>query len=500
MDAGSLFPVLRLPEDLVAALRRMNPWWEGKPTQILPETRRHLVGQIHRRLDAALAPIVVVRGPRQIGKTTAQLQVVTDLIDRGVPPGSILRVQFDELPALEALAEPVLRVVEWFESNIAGKTLNEIARAGEPAYLFFDEVQNLPTWAPQLKSLVDHATTRVVVTGSSALRIERGRDSLAGRITTLEAGVLSLTEIGEFRSMGLGAPFLADNGLHVLTDQQFWIDLRRHGEELEGVKQRAFAAFSDRGGYPLAHKIVDAPWPELADQLNETVIRRVIRHDLRLGDRGRKRDEQLLEEVFRLACDYVGQTPSMQLFSREANRTLDSSVGEQRVRHYLRFLGDTLLLRLIEPLEIRLKKRRGQPKICLCDHGLRASWLQEVVPLDADGLAALPELGTLAGRIAESVVGALLSTVAGLDLAHLPARQGDPEVDFVLTVGTRRIPLEVKYRRRIDALQDTEGLRTFLEKTANNAPFALLVTQDGAPQAPDPRVVTLPLSTLMLLR
>jgi predicted AAA+ superfamily ATPase len=204
--------------------------------------------------------------------------------------------------------------------------------------------------------------------------------------------------------------------------------------------------------------------------------------------------------VFRLACDYVGQAPTMQLFAREANRTLDSSVGEQRIRHYLRFLGDTLLLRLIEPLEIRLKKRRGQPKICLCDHGLRASWLQEVVPLDSTRLADVPELATLSGRIAESVVGALLSTVTGLDIAHLPARQGEPEVDFVLTIGTRRIPMEVKYRRRIDAMQDTEGLRTFLEKTANNAPFGILVTQDGAPPASDPRIVSIPLSVLMLLR
>ena len=106
----------------------------------------------------------------------------------------------------------------------------------------------------------------------------------------------------------------------------------------------------------------------------------------------------------------------------------------------------------------------------------------------------------LAGHIAESVVGATLSTISSLDVAHLPARSGEPEVDFVLTIGTKRIPLEVKYQRTIDPLRDTEAVRTFIEKTVNNAPFALLVTQtDGAPLA-DPRVVTLPLSSFMLLR
>src|SRR5260370_238153 len=81
------------------------------------------------------------------------------------------------------------------------------------------------------------------------------------------------------------------------------------------------------------------------------------------------------------------------------------------------------------------------------------------------------------GRIAESVVGATLGTIARLDLAHLPGRAGGPEVDFVLTVGARRIPLEVRYQRRIEPLADTEGLRTFLEKSANQAPFGILVSQ-----------------------
>jgi predicted AAA+ superfamily ATPase len=201
-----------------------------------------------------------------------------------------------------------------------------------------------------------------------------------------------------------------------------------------------------------------------------------------------------------LACRYVGQSPGLNVFAREAQRTLSANVGPQRINHYLRFLGDTLLLRLIDPLEIRLKRKRGSMKICLADHGLRASWLQEIVPLAPDELSSQPHLTTLAGHIAESVVGALLATIPGLDLAHLPARGDDPEIDFVLTVGTKRIPLEVKYQRKIDPLRDTEALRTFVEKAVNNAPFGLLVTQTDEVALPDPRLVAVPLSTLMLLR
>lgn len=491
---------MTLPPELVEDLRRQNPWWEGRALPVLPPHRRHLVRQIQRRLDSRLAPIVVVRGPRQIGKTTAQLHLVEDMLKSGMEGRRILRVQFDELREMARFDSPILRIADWFERAILGSSLNEAARAGAPAVLLLDEVQNLDGWAPQLKSLVDSSTVQAVVTGSSALRIEAGRDSLAGRITSIEAGTLSLTEIARLRGWDLGEPYLPDNGLEPMVHPSFWTGLRDHGRSREQARDAAFGAFSERGGYPLAHLRAQAPWAEVADQLNETVIKRVIQHDLRLGARGRKRDAALLEELFRLCCRYAGQAPAIQTMAREIHRVLQANAGVQRINAYLRFLGDTLLLRLIPPLEIRLKRKRGSPKLCLVDHGLRASWLQEQIPLAPARLREEPELTDLAGHLAESVTGAVLSTITGLDIAHFPERQGEPEVDFVLTIGIRRIPVEVKYQARIDPLRDTEGLRSFTEKTVNNAPFGLLVTQEGSQAVLDPRIIELPLSTLMLLR
>ena len=500
MNKEYLFSQMTLPPELVEDLRRQNPWWEGRAMPVLPPHRRHLVRQIQRRFEWRLAPIVVVRGPRQIGKTTAQLHFIEDLLATGVEGRRILRVQFDDLRELTRFDSPILRTVDWFERTILGGTLNEAARSNRPAALLFDEVQNLEGWAPQLKALVDSSTVQVVVTGSSALRIEAGRDSLAGRITTLETGTLSLTEIAALRGWQLGAPYLADNGLEGLTHASFWTGLREHGLRMESVRDAAFAAFSERGGYPLAHLRASAPWELVADQLNETVIKRVIQHDLRLGERGRKRDAALLEELFRLCCRYAGQTPTIHTLAREAQRVLQANVGAQRINAYLRFLGDTLLMRLVAPLEIRLKRKRGSPKLCLVDHGLRASWLQEQIPLEPAKLREEPELTGVAGHLAESVTGAVLSTITGLDLAHFPERQGEPEVDFVMSIGVKRIPVEVKYQTKIDLLRDTEGLRSFIEKAANNAPFGLLITQREAPEVVDPRIVALPLASLMLLR
>lgn len=492
-------PAPQTSPQLLRDVRRMNPWWAGEPIPPQPATRRHLVTWIRRRLEAEIAPIVAVRGPRQVGKTTAQFQIIADVLAEGVPARNVLRVQFDQLASLRGIEEPIIAIADWFERNVATAGFNELAHEGRKAYLFLDEVQNLDGWDAQLKSLVDNAALKVVVTGSSALRIELGRDSLAGRVSTVEAGGLSLTEIGELRDLPAPPPFLPDNGLSSLVDREFWLHLRAHGRTNAQVRNEAFRHFSDRGGYPIVHKQADTDWAVLADHLNETVIRRVIQHDLRHGARGRRRGPMLLEGLFRLACRYAGQTPTASALAEEARMALAANVGGQRVTQYLKFLGDTLLLRLIPPLEIRLKKKRGSAKLCL-DHGLRASWLQEQVPLTPEDLADRPELTTLAGHLAESVFGSVASTIPGLDIAHVPERRMDREVDFVLTVGAQRVPVEIKYQRRIDPLRDTLGVRSFMEKSVNNAAFGLLVTQDDTATVDDPRIVTLPLSTFMLLR
>lgn len=120
--------------------------------------------------------------------------------------------------------------------------------------------------------------------------------------------------------------------------------------------------------------------------------------------------------------------------------------------------------------------------------------------MSQDAPTAAPHLSVLAGRLAESTLGDFFGAIPGLDLAHFPPRGAEPEVDFVLTVGTRRIPVEVKYRRRIDPHEDTHGLRAFLEKTVYNAPFGLLVTLEDHAAIPDERIIPISLSSLLWMR
>ena len=491
----------RLAPDLVDDLEAANPHWFDKPAKPFPAFQRTIFSRLYRLLTGgALSPAVTLRGPRRVGKTVLLQQTVARLLADGVRSNRILYVTFDELPSLKGLKEPVLTIARWFEQSRLGRTFNDAAHAVEPAYLLFDEIQNLRDWAPQLKHLVDTQAVRVLITGSSSLRIEAGRDSIAGRVTTLDLGPLTLREIAGLRGAAAGQPFWVDNGPGRLAERAFWLEGRAHAEADGEQRRMAFELFSERGAYPFAHDRADASWEEVAGFLNETVIERAIQHDLRVGERGRKRDKALLEGVFRACCRYAGQTPGPAVFVPDLKRMLHADVGWNRVRNYLEFLDATMLVRLVPPLEIRLKRRRAPDKICLCDHALRASWLQEIVPLVPERLAEAPELSDLAGHIAESVLGYFLATVPNLQIAHFPETGAEPEVDFVLTVGDRRIPVEVKYRRRIDPVGDTRGLVAFLEKSVYRAPFGLLVTQDGRVDIPDPRVIPIPLSSILWLR
>ncbi|MBF0476867.1 MAG: AAA family ATPase [Deltaproteobacteria bacterium] len=241
------FPTL-LSQGLEDTIRDANPWWRGERISGLPEMRRWAFEPVLQGVKNGLAPAVVLSGPRQVGKTTLLGQVIDHLLQEGIAPHRVFRMQFDELPELRRLDSPILDSCRWFAENILRKSFNQAAHDGEMAYIFLDEVQNLPDWAPQLKHLVDIHPVRVLITGSSALRIESGRDSLAGRISTLEMGPLLLREIAQIRNMGQIDPFLPSAGLGPLKEKQTWLDLVEFGRRHQDIRDQAFVAFSDRGG------------------------------------------------------------------------------------------------------------------------------------------------------------------------------------------------------------------------------------------------------------
>ncbi|OYV74327.1 MAG: hypothetical protein B7Z74_02480, partial [Deltaproteobacteria bacterium 21-66-5] len=313
-----------------------------------------------------LAPIVAMRGPRQVGKTTIQHQLIEDLLKlRGVNASRIFRIQFDDVPLLGSYRQPILALEQWCEKNVLREPLNAVADRNEPVYLFFDEVQNLKSWAPQVKSLVDNSAAKTLITGSSALRIASGRDSLAGRISMIELGPLRLGEIAGVRRLGTLPPFHPTGEIEAWTKKDFWLDLARYADRHGKILRRAFDAFCQFGGYPRGHQ-PGATRSELAGSVIDLVVKRTLGHDLRAGVGGRTRDRSIVEETFRRVCRYAGQAVRPKFISDEVAQVLGAGVREQAVRDAIAFLADAMLVHEVQPLEALTKRQSHPPKLCLC--------------------------------------------------------------------------------------------------------------------------------------
>src|SRR5690606_8125342 len=108
----------------------------------VPETRRHLTLQIQNALSGTRKPIILICGPLQTGKTTACLQVISDLMKKGVSPKHIFRLRFDAEFKEIMNSVSLLTWVKWYEKFILDQSFHEVAKKNKKCYLLFDEVQN----------------------------------------------------------------------------------------------------------------------------------------------------------------------------------------------------------------------------------------------------------------------------------------------------------------------------------------------------------------------
>ncbi len=501
-------PLGDLDATLVAFLEDRNPWWVVKPKFPTERYRRWAYCEVVKRLCTKLAPIVAVRGSRRVGKSVLQAQLIEELLllgrfdptNRSVDPSRILSVQFDAAPTLGGLSMPIQSIVRWFEANILKRTLNEASRAGEPAYLFFDEVQDLPDWSVQLKILADHSDARIVVTGSSALRIAAGQDNLAGRMTTIELGPLRLAEVAGIRELPDLPVYAPDAPLEDWKKKDFWLGLIAHGKKHAKLRDEAFRFFSEFGGYPMCHNKAGIDANTLRQQVINEVITKTIQHDPGHRPHAPALDSALIAEVFKIACRYAGRSVLPKRFAEEIQMVLGSPVPDKKITDALSFLADSLLLYRVQPLEMQGKKQAHPPKLCICDHFVRNGVLQETVPLDPIALKGCDEaVSGQVGFVIESVLGYFLKGIPGVELSWFPERANEPEVDFILTIGTNRIPLEVKYRRSVPGKAEVAGIDAFCGKQAYSAPFGLIITQ-GAEGPVGERAIALPASTFLLIK
>ena len=123
------------------------------------ESLPDMVDRTSYRIDVdQLSSILAVVGPRRSGKTWFMYQLIQRLLSKGVQKKAILFVDFEDYRLIGIQPEDIDSILSSFY-----QMTNQY-----PAYLFFDEVHNLPQWSRVLRTLHNQNQYKIVVSGSNS--------------------------------------------------------------------------------------------------------------------------------------------------------------------------------------------------------------------------------------------------------------------------------------------------------------------------------------------
>jgi uncharacterized protein len=121
--------------------------------------------------------LIAITGARGVGKTTFLLQYIKENLNER--PDEVIYVNMDDL---------------YFSKNaLVDFADNFVKRGGK--YLFLDEVHKYRNWSQEIKNCYDYfSELKIVLTGSSALNIYKGKADLSRRATLYKMHGLSFRE------------------------------------------------------------------------------------------------------------------------------------------------------------------------------------------------------------------------------------------------------------------------------------------------------------------
>lgn len=363
---------------------------------------------LKNRLLEPVSRLVVITGPRQIGKSTLVQQVLGKLSE----PLTHEYIPVDE-PLDEAKFSPVvgggselmpsLGTIEpdipWLV-EVWKKARKKAQNSKRGHILVLDEIQKIPQWSEAVKGLWEadrraELPMHVVLLGSAPLLMQKGlKESLAGRFEVIRMRHWSFQEM----------------------NKAFDYDLQR------------YVYF---GGYPGAASLSrdGSRWKQY---MLASLIQPNIEKDILMMTRVDK--PALLKNLFELGCHYSGQELS---YNKMLGQLQDAG-NTTTLAGYLNLLESADLLSGLQKFSMQqVRRRSSSPKLNIHNSGLMAA-------LSGYTFEEAKADRTFWGRLTESAVGAHLINASNPEVRLYYWRDGHDEVDFILEKGGRRIAIEVK--------------------------------------------------------
>lgn len=346
--------------------------------------------QIFNKLESEITTkeITVITGMRRVGKTTALVHLFGLIKSKN--------------KAILDLENPLHRKV--FEEENYDNVWNNLKQFGvipdTKAYLFIDEVQNLPELSRVVKYLYDHSDTKFFLTGSSSYYLRNlFPESLAGRKIIFEMFPLNFAE------------FLVFKRFKKEAFDSFTLKAQNKNKIAYEKLIPYYNEFLEFGGFP---SVVLENDPERKKTLLSEIFTSYFEKDAKnLAD---FKDMSKLRDLILLLIPRVGSRIEI---GKLANSL---SVSRETVYNYLSFLEQTYFISLLSRYSASIDRQAaGSKKLFLCDCGM----------------------ANVLGRISQ---GQLLeqSVFQNLRSSHklnFYSKEGANEIDFIVD---EKIALEVK--------------------------------------------------------
>ncbi len=279
----------------------------------------------------------------------------------------------------------------------------------ERVVVCLDEIAKLEDWASQLKLLYDALPNiRFIVSSSSSISLEaEAVRNLAGRYFLLTILPLGFKEYLELRGKGalIGKPQLWEKELR----QECGRYLMRGFPEIVGWEDE----------------------PLIRDYLRSTIIDKVLKVDM--PEHFGRMDSGLLLTLLEIIYSEPGTYLSYDGISRKLG------VSKKTLTSHLSYLESSYLLRRVKNYRVsRMATSRKMQRL------YPYWWTLAYCYTDDES------------RILECMVG------SALDARHY-WREGGKEIDFLLVMGRRVLPVEVKSKIRLDR-EDLRHLRYFMKR------------------------------------
>jgi uncharacterized protein len=387
---------------------------------------RQLYPQIESELETR--EITVVTGMRRVGKTTA----LHHLYDR-VKSNNKTIVDLEN-PLHRKIFEEENYDTVW--TNLKQFGITNTAKA----YVFIDEVQNLPDLSRVVKYLYDHWDVKFFLTGSSSYYLRNlFPESLAGRKMIFELYPLNFTEFLVFKQVDRS------------TEDSF--QTKAVNKNRIAYKQLIplYNEFMEFGGFPSV--VLEENQERKRTMLSEIFTSYFEKDAKNLAD---FKDMSKLRDLILLLIPRVGSRIEVLKLANSL------SVSRETVYNYISFLEQTYFITLLSKYSGSIDRRAaGSKKLFLCDSGI----------VNILGKASQGQL------LEQSVYQNLRNTHK---LTYYD-KDGSGEVDFIADTN---YAFEVKLtmsQRDVDTLKRrTEGLgikeNYLISHQFNDNPHAIVVT------------------------